>query len=79
MFFQPRHFSLGRWQCGDYEGEISDWNVGYVEDMAGMFARSQFNKDISRWNWQFGAYESNFFRLHFDFLDTIMIKHKLIY
>ena len=66
VFFQPRHFSLGRWQCGDYEGEISDWNVGYVEDMAGMFARSQFNKDISRWNWQFGA-------MNQIFLDCILI------
>jgi surface protein len=33
-----------------FNGNISEWNTGNVEDMSGMFLGSEFNQDISNWN-----------------------------
>jgi len=33
-----------------FNGDISNWNVSNVENMAGMFENSNFNGDISNWN-----------------------------
>ena len=33
-----------------FNGDISNWDVGNVTDMYGMFYESQFNGDISNWN-----------------------------
>jgi len=35
---------------GDFEGDISLWDVSNVNDMMGMFAYSSFNGDISQWD-----------------------------
>ena len=35
---------------GEFNGDISKWNVSNVENMAGMFSNSKFNNDISRWD-----------------------------
>ena len=34
----------------EFDGDISNWNVGNVTDMSFMFNRSKFNGDISDWN-----------------------------
>lgn len=34
----------------NFDGDISQWNVGKVTDMSYMFERSNFNGDISNWN-----------------------------
>lgn len=34
----------------DFDGDISQWNVGKVTDMSYVFERSTFNGDISDWN-----------------------------
>jgi len=31
-------------------GPIQEWDVSEVKDMAGLFAQSLFNDDISDWN-----------------------------
>ena len=33
-----------------FDGDISNWDVSHVTNMARMFAESQFNGDISRWD-----------------------------
>ena len=33
-----------------FDGDISNWNVSNVENMAGMFDFSEFNGDISNWD-----------------------------
>jgi surface protein len=33
-----------------FNQDISNWNVGNVYDMRGMFYGSQFNGDISKWD-----------------------------
>jgi surface protein len=33
-----------------FNGNISNWNVDLVEDMAHMFTYSPFNGNISNWN-----------------------------
>ena len=35
---------------GDFNGDISNWDVSNVKDMSGMFATSKFNGDISNWD-----------------------------
>lgn len=34
----------------DFDGDISQWNVGKVTDMSYAFERSTFNGDISDWS-----------------------------
>jgi surface protein len=34
----------------EFNGDISNWDVSKVNNMAGMFKNSQFNEDISNWN-----------------------------
>ena len=37
--------------CGDFRGDISDWDVSGVENMDSMFnANKKFNGDISQWD-----------------------------
>ena len=33
-----------------FNGDISQWDVGNVENIIGMFYESKFNGDISKWN-----------------------------
>lgn len=35
---------------GIFNGNISQWNVANVKDMASMFSYSDYNNDISNWN-----------------------------
>jgi hypothetical protein len=37
-------------QCSQFNGDISNWNVSCVESMFAMFEDSIFNGDISKWN-----------------------------
>jgi len=41
---------LVEFPLGDFNGDISKWNVSNVKDMRHMFAESKFNGDISKWN-----------------------------
>ncbi len=40
----------GMFAGSEFNGDISNWDVGNVHDMSGMFADSEFNGDISKWN-----------------------------
>jgi len=40
----------GMFKNSQFNGDISNWNVSKVQDMARMFKNSQFNGDISNWN-----------------------------
>ncbi len=35
---------------GDFNGDISRWDVSSVRDMTSIFHRSKFNREISNWN-----------------------------
>lgn len=35
---------------GEFNGNISKWDVSNVKDMQGMFCYSKFNRDISKWD-----------------------------
>lgn len=45
-----RLFLLTNFERGEFDGNISQWDVSNVTNMAYMFAGSHFNGDISRWN-----------------------------
>ena len=34
----------------DFDGDISEWDVSNVKNMASMFEESSFNRDISKWD-----------------------------
>lgn len=48
--FMQRLFSHENPNTYRFNGDISQWNVGHVVCMDGMFEGSQFNGDISKWN-----------------------------
>jgi surface protein len=37
-------------QCSEFNGDISQWDVSYVTNMGAMFQCSKFNGDISQWD-----------------------------
>ena len=34
----------------EFNDDISNWDVSYVEEMTSMFSHSEFNGDISKWD-----------------------------
>ena len=49
--FDVFHYNNSRnWKLRDFNGDISQWDVSNVENMAFMFYNSNFNGDISKWD-----------------------------
>ena len=48
--FMQRLFSRENPKTRGFNGDISQWDVGHVVCMDGMFEGGQFNGDISQWN-----------------------------
>ena len=44
-----------------FNGDISEWDVSNVKNMAWMFASSAFNQDISNWDVSNVLYMNNMF------------------
>lgn len=56
-FCSLNHFDVSRvenfaavFRGSNFNGDISEWNVGQARSMYAMFKRSSFNGDISKWN-----------------------------
>ena len=63
------------WQCINFNGDISSWDVSSVRNMYRMFQSASFNRDISSWGEQSIHIRRNILRREIFFQRLVPLGH----